>query len=82
MAAGHGARNIAGKSGVAGNGSATIGGKSIAVGRKAVHTGKLGRRTIRTKLAVALALLISSGLLSGCVVEPGWGWHHHHHHDD
>lgn len=28
---------------------------------------------------VALILLATAGLLSGCIVEPG-GWHHHHHH--
>jgi len=34
---------------------------------------------MRTKLPAVVALLITGGLLSGCVVEPGCGWHHHHH---
>jgi hypothetical protein len=36
-------------------------------------------RAMRTKLAAAFALLIASGLLSGCIIEPDWGWHHRHH---
>jgi hypothetical protein len=23
-------------------------------------------------------LLLCGGMLGGCVVDPGWGWHHHH----
>jgi hypothetical protein len=30
-------------------------------------------------LFLGLILLVSTGLLSGCVIEPvGGGWHHHH----
>lgn len=36
-------------------------------------------RAMRMKLAAAFALLLASGLLSGCVIEPDWGWHHRHH---
>lgn len=40
---------------------------------------------MRTKIAAVFALLVAGGMLSGCVVEPGWGWgggwrHHHHEH--
>jgi hypothetical protein len=30
-------------------------------------------------IGLVLLLLCSSGMLTGCVVEPGWGWHHHDH---
>ena len=37
---------------------------------------------MRTKLIAVMALLVTSGLLSGCIIEPGWyGYRHHHHHD-
>ena len=32
---------------------------------------------------IALVLLVSAGLLSGCIIEPGGGgWHHHHRYYD
>jgi hypothetical protein len=37
------------------------------------------RTAMRNKLTAIFALLIGSVLLSGCVIEPGWGWHDHHH---
>ncbi len=42
---------------------------------------------MRSKLAAVFALLITCGLLSGCVFDPDWGWGHHgdhhgEHHDD
>jgi hypothetical protein len=38
---------------------------------------------MRTKLITLMALLVASGLLSGCIIEPdGSGYWHHHHHED
>jgi len=37
---------------------------------------------MRTKFIGVMALLITSGLLSGCIIEPGgYGYRHHHHYD-
>ncbi len=33
---------------------------------------------MRSKFVAVMALLIASGLLSGCIIEPGWYGHHHH----
>jgi hypothetical protein len=36
-----------------------------------------------TKLIAVMALLITSGLLAGCTIEPGgYGYRHHHHYKD
>jgi hypothetical protein len=38
---------------------------------------------MRAKFITVMALLITSGLLSGCIIEPGWyGYGHHHHYHD
>jgi hypothetical protein len=38
---------------------------------------------MRTKLVAVMALLITSGLLCGCIIEPGGhGYGHHHHYED
>ena len=36
---------------------------------------------MRSKFIAVVALLIASGMVSGCIIEPG-GYGHHHHHED
>jgi hypothetical protein len=38
---------------------------------------------MRTRFLAVMALLITSGLLSGCIIEHGgYGYRHHHHYED
>jgi hypothetical protein len=38
---------------------------------------------MRSNLVALMALLLTSGLLSGCIIDPGgYGYRHHHHHED
>jgi hypothetical protein len=34
---------------------------------------------MRSRIARIILLVLVGGLVSGCVIEPGWGWHHGHH---
>jgi hypothetical protein len=37
---------------------------------------------MRSRFVAVIALLITSGLLSGCIIEPGgYGYRHHQHYD-
>jgi hypothetical protein len=37
---------------------------------------------MRAKLIAVITLLVTAGLLGGCVIEPiGYGWHHPYYHD-
>lgn len=36
---------------------------------------------MRFKFLAVITLLLASGLLSGCIIEPGGYGHHHGHHD-
>jgi hypothetical protein len=33
---------------------------------------------MRSKIVAMIALVLVSGLLSGCIIEPGGGYGHHH----
>jgi hypothetical protein len=37
---------------------------------------------MRTKLLAVVSLLVTTGLLSGCIIDPGWYGHRHYHHYD
>jgi hypothetical protein len=36
---------------------------------------------MRMKFVAVIALLLASGILSGCIIEPGGYGHHHYYHD-
>jgi hypothetical protein len=37
---------------------------------------------MRAKFIAVIALLVTGGLLGGCIIEPiGYGWHHPYYHD-
>jgi hypothetical protein len=37
---------------------------------------------MRAKFIAVIALLVTSGLLAGCIIEPiGYGWHHPYYHE-
>ena len=37
---------------------------------------------MRIKFIGLIALVVASGLLSGCIIEPGGGYRHHHDYHD
>jgi hypothetical protein len=36
---------------------------------------------MRIKFVAVIALLLVGGMLSGCIIEPGYGHRHHYYHD-